>query len=230
MTRPRLDLSLYLVTDTAMCGQVGVAETVRRAVRSGVTVVQLRDPSASDEGFIDLGRQVRAVLESTGVPLILNDRVHLVDAIDAQGAHVGQDDLDVVSARAVLGPDRLLGLSVHTMDELDDAHRHLDAVDYLGVGPLRATATKSDHKAVRGLEHLAVLAAASPWPCVAIGGVKAADARALRHNGLAGMAVVSAICGQADIDGATHELAAAWDAAALLPEPGLSSHRAGDGR
>lgn len=216
--RPPLDLSVYLVTDTGLCGSIGVPETVRRAVAAGVTVVQLRDPDATDEEFTALGRQVARALVGTGTPLIVNDRVHLVEAIGAQGAHVGQGDLGVVQARRILGDDAYLGLSIHTLDELDDARAWPDLTDYLGVGPLRATTSKLDHREVRGLDHLHVLSAASPWPCVAIGGVKAADAAGLRAVGLEGMAVISAICGQDDIEAATRALVEAWAAAAPTPE------------
>ncbi len=212
--RPPLDLRVYLVTDTRQCASIGVPETVRQAVAAGVTAVQLRDPDADDEEFIALGRQLVAVLLGTGVPLIVNDRVELVRAIGAQGAHVGQSDLDVVRARRMLGEDDVLGLSVHSLDELDDARIHLDMIDYLGIGPLHPTLSKPDHRDVRGLDHLRLLAAASPWPCVAIGGVKAADAADLRAAGLEGMAVISAICGQDDVAGATRELVDAWEAAA----------------
>ncbi len=216
--RPPLDLSVYLVTDTGQCASIGVPETVRRAVAAGVSVVQLRDPDVDDEGFIALGRQLVAVLLGTGVPLIVNDRVELVRAIGAQGAHVGQGDLDVVRARRLLGEEGYLGLSVHSLDELDDARVHLELIDYLGIGPLRPTLSKPDHRDVRGLAHLHQIAAASPWPCVAIGGVKAADAADLRAAGLEGMAVISAICGQTDIEGATREFVDAWAAAAPMEE------------
>lgn len=212
--RPPLDLSLYLVTDTRQCASTGVPETVRRAVAAGVTLVQLRDPDADDEEFIALGRRLVAVLLGTGVPLIVNDRVELVRAIGAAGAHVGQGDADVVRARRLLGVDGYLGLSVHSLDELDDARAHLELIDYLGIGPLRPTLSKPDHRGARGLDHLHRIAAASPWPCVAIGGVKAADAADLRAAGLEGMAVISAICGQDDVECATRELVDAWAAAA----------------
>lgn len=212
--RPPLDLSLYLVTDAAQCAGLGVVETVRRAVAAGVTVVQLRDRDATDEEFIAVGRQLVAALLRSGVPLIVNDRVHLVRAIGAQGAHVGQGDLGVLEARRALGPDAYLGLSVHSLDELDDARPHEELIDYLGIGPLRETSSKPDHAQVRGLEQLRTLAAASPWPCVAIGGVKAADAAAIRAAGIDGMAVISAICGQSDIEAATRELTRAWADAA----------------
>ncbi|MBE3074466.1 MAG: thiamine phosphate synthase, partial [Actinobacteria bacterium] len=115
MRRPPLDLSLYLVTDTVMCDQLGVAATVSAAVGAGVGVVQLRDVDATDDELVGLGRQILAVLDGTDVPLIVNDHVHLVDAMGAQGAHVGQSDLGIGAARALLGPAAYLGLSVQTV-------------------------------------------------------------------------------------------------------------------
>ncbi|MDQ1483221.1 MAG: thiamine-phosphate pyrophosphorylase, partial [Actinomycetota bacterium] len=99
--RTPLDLSLYLVTDTALCGQLGVVATVLAAVRTGVSIVQLRDEDATDDELVRLGREIKGALRSTGggVPLIVNDRAHLVDAIGADGAHVGQSDLDIAAAR-----------------------------------------------------------------------------------------------------------------------------------
>lgn len=208
--RPPLDLSLYLVTDTALCGAAGVAATVRSAVAAGVTVVQLRDHAATDGELVRLGREVRAVLAGTGVPLLVNDRVHLVAAIGADGAHVGQQDLPAVEARRVLGPHRYLGLTVRTVAHVRAAARDLDAVDYLGVGPVRATTSKPDHAAPIGPEGVRAVVDESPWPCVAIGGITADHLPTLRSTGVDGVAVVSAVCGTADVAGATRTLRRGW--------------------
>lgn len=137
MLREKLDLSLYLVTDTALCGPAGVAATVAAAVGAGVTAVQLRDPGADGERLVELGREVMAVLHGTGVPLFVNDRADLVTAIGADGAHIGQGDLDPVRAQELLGPDAVLGLSVQTLAHLAVARGYGDDVlDYLGVGPV----------------------------------------------------------------------------------------------
>ncbi|HYO85029.1 MAG TPA: thiamine phosphate synthase [Dermatophilaceae bacterium] len=240
VARPELDLSVYLVTDGALCADLGVVETVRRSVAAGASVMQVRDPQASDAEVVDLTRAcVEVCLDlyrygatSRLVPVIVNDRPDLAVEASAAGAHVGQADLDVATARRVLGPDRYLGLSVHTHAELAAAiaattdsigmnrtgrtttRRTTDAaqsdLDYLGIGPLRATLSKSDHAPARGQPHLSSLAAASPWPCVVIGGVVASDAAPLRAAGLAGMAVISAICGQPDVAAATRLLVQAW--------------------
>ncbi|HEY5880489.1 MAG TPA: thiamine phosphate synthase [Nakamurella sp.] len=213
MARP-VDLSLYLVTDTVLCGTFGVAPTVAAAVAAGVTVVQVRDPHASDDEFVHLGRSVAAVLAGTGVPLIVNDRVHLVAAIGADGAHVGQGDLDPASARQLLGPHALLGLSVQTAAHVEAAATlPPGTVDHLGVGPVWWQATKPDAADPGGLQTLAAIVARSPVPCVAIGGIDAARAALVRGTGAAGVAVVSAICGQPDPAVAARRIRDAWDAA-----------------
>lgn len=212
--RPPLDLSLYLVTDPVMCQKFGLTETVSAAVWAGVSAVQLRDVDATDDELVVLGRQVLAVLRGTGVPLILNDRVHLVGAVGAQGAHVGQGDLAVAQARAVLGPSPYLGLSVQTVEHVVAAAQYAEsAVDYLGVGPVWGTTTKADAAAPGGLQRLGQITSASPWPCVAIGGINLERLVRVRRAGAVGAAVVSAICGQPDVAAATRELRAAWDAA-----------------
>lgn len=218
MAPPRraLDLSIYLVTDTGLCASLGVPETVRRAVAAGVTLVQLRDPGADDATFIALGRAVKAALTGTGVPLLINDRVHLVAEIGADGAHVGQSDMPSTQAREILGPDAVLGLSVNSPEELATAlreHPRGRGVNYLGVGIYKPTLSKTDHAHAGGIDWVRVLAAASPWPTCTIGGVKAADAAAIRAAGIDGMAVISAICGQPDVGAATRSLVDAWSAA-----------------
>ncbi|MFH5822914.1 thiamine phosphate synthase [Georgenia sp. AZ-5] len=210
--RAPLDLSLYLVTDTALCADVGVPGTVAAAVAAGVTAVQLRDPGATDAELVALGREVRAALAGTCVPLLVNDRVHLVEEIGADGAHVGQGDLGINEARALLGETCLLGLSVQQPDHVAVALEHgPEVVDYLGVGPVWATATKPDHASPGGVERVRDISAASPWPCVAIGGITAERAALLRGTGAAGIAVVSAICGQGDPAAAAARLRRAWE-------------------
>lgn len=218
MSGPPLNLSVYLVTDTTLCADYGVAATVAAAVRGGVTAVQLRDPHAGDDEIVALGRSVAAVLRGTGVPLLVNDRVHLVEAIGAQGAHIGQSDLGVAEARAILGSDAYLGLSAQTVEQVLAARQHpLENVDYLGVGPIWAQTTKPDAATAGGLERLREVQAVSPWPCVAIGGIDAGRARLVRAAGAAGVAVVSAICGRPDPEAAARDIRAAWENGRLHP-------------
>lgn len=198
----RLDLSLYLITGPGRCAGPGQVETVMAAVRGGVTMVQLRDKHASDGELIDQARRLKAALAGSGVPLIINDRLDVALAAGADGLHMGQDDGDVAMARAALGPEAILGLSVQTpaqMVRVDAEH-----LDYLGLGPVFATPSKNDHAEPLGFEGLASLVAASPLPTVAIGGLKAEHAAATRQAGAEGLAVISAICDAADPEAAAH--------------------------
>ncbi len=211
MSRDELDLSLYLVTDTALCEPAGVVATVAAAVTAGVTAVQLRDPAADEDHLVALGRALAALLRGTGVPLLVNDRVDLVAAIGADGAHVGQGDTGPLQARRLLGPGAVLGLSVQTVEHVVAA-RALGpgVVDYLGVGPVWPQVTKPDAASPGGPARLRDVVTASPWPCVAIGGIDAARAAQVRAAGAAGIAVVSAVCGRPDVGAATRRLRAAW--------------------
>ena len=208
----QLDVSVYLVTDTAQCGgPAGVVQTVRRAAAGGATAVQVRDPAATTRELAALAAAVRHALQGSGVPLIVNDRVDVALAVGADGVHVGQQDLDPVAARRLIGPDLHLGLSV------SDPSQHLAAmalpagtVDLLGVGPVRDTPSKTDAAPALGFAGLAAVCAAGPLPCVAIGGLTAADAAAVKSGGAVGMAVISAICGQEDPAAAAAALRAAW--------------------
>jgi len=192
----RQHLRLYLVTDTALCGAMGVAETVRKAVAGGATMVQLRDKNATTAARIALAQELKQVLQGTGVPLVINDDVAAAMAAGADGAHIGQGDLAPAEARAILGPDRILGLSCETPQTVQAADPAL--VDYIGLGPVFGTTTKQDHARPIGFDGLARLVALSPLPNVAIGGLKATHLEGIRASGADGMAVVSAICGQPD--------------------------------
>lgn len=198
MSRP-VDLSLYLVTDTRLCGERGVVETVRLALAGGITAVQVREPSATTRQLCALSAAVHEVLTGTGVPLIVNDRLDVALAVGAEGVHLGQDDLDAEAARRLGGPDLVIGLSVSTLGQVAHAASlPWGCLDYLGVGPVQATATKPEAAAPLGLAGTAQLVGASRLPCVAIGGVGAANAAAVRGTGVSGLAVVSAICASSD--------------------------------
>lgn len=194
-----LDLRLYLVTDTALCGDRGVVETVRAALPGGVTAVQVRAPSATTRELCALTLAVHDVLAGTDIPLLVNDRLDVALATGAEGVHLGQDDLAPEHARRLGGPDLLVGLSVSTLDQVAHAAALPTGwLDYLGVGPVQATTTKPEAAAPLGLSGTARLVAASPLPCVAIGGIGVQNAAAVRATGAAGLAVVSAVCAAAD--------------------------------
>lgn len=192
----RAQLRLYLVTDARLCAGIGVVDTVRRAVAGGVTMVQLRDKHATTAQRIELAVALKAALQGTGVPLVINDDVAAALAADVDGAHIGQSDVSAAQARAMLGPDKILGLSCETPKTVRDADPAL--VDYLGLGPVFGTATKVDHAQPTGFDGLAQLIAWSPVPTVAIGGLKSDHITGVLASGADGMAVVSAICGQSD--------------------------------
>lgn len=190
------DLSLYLITDAELCAGIGLEKTVEAAVQGGITMVQLRDKHASDEHMIAQAKRLKAVLAGSGVPLIINDRLVVAAESGADGLHVGQSDTAVQEARQTLGSNAIIGLSINTLTQLQDAP--LELLDYVGLGPVFATASKQDHAQPIGFEGLAQLASASQLPCVAIGGLKAEHAARVKAAGANGSAVISAICGQPD--------------------------------
>ncbi|EJT06421.1 thiamine phosphate synthase [Rhizobium sp. CCGE 510] len=200
------DLSLYLVLDPDLCAGIGMVETARRAVAGGATMVQLRDKQAGTAGVIETGRALKQALNGSGALLIVNDDVEAAIAIDADGLHIGQEDMDARTAREMIGPGMILGLSVET--EALAAAVDPSIVDYTGVGPVFATPTKADHKQPIGFAGMARLVAASPVPSVAIGGLKADHVAAVFAAGAKGVAVVSAICGTPDAEAATRRIAA----------------------
>ncbi len=205
--RPALDLSLYLVLDPVLCGDSrGMVETALVAAQEGATVVQLRAPGWKKRALVECARELKKTLAPHHVPLIIDDDADVCLAADADGLHVGQRDLDQHDARAIIGPDRLLGLSVSCLDELAGADASV--TDYLGVGPVFSTATKPDAAPAMGLEGLAAVTSRTALSTVAIGGIKAQHVADILHAGADGIAVVSAICGQPDAGAATAELAA----------------------
>ncbi|MCK8066828.1 thiamine phosphate synthase [Cobetia sp. D5] len=203
-----LDLSLYLVTDPALCAQRGLEATVMAAVRGGVSVVQLRDKHASDEEMIAQAIRLKALLDEYEVPLIINDRIEVALASGADGLHIGQSDGDPVEARRRLGEDALIGLSVQTLEQLKAVD--VERIDYLGLGPVYATPTKPDHAAPLGIEGLTQLVRSSPLPTVAIGGISLANAGEVMTSGTDGLAVVSALCSAEDPAAAAQQFLAQY--------------------
>ncbi|MDR5898971.1 thiamine phosphate synthase [Halomonas vilamensis] len=204
----RFDLSVYLVTDAVLCQSYGLERTVEEAVAGGVTMVQLRDKYASEKTMVEQAKRLSAILKPKGVPLIINDRLNVALASGAEGLHVGQSDTTVREARDALGPDAIIGLSVNTLEQLHAAPS--EALDYVGLGPVFATASKQDHAAPLGFDGLAALVEASAVPSVAIGGLKAQHIDAVQRSGAHGMAVISAICGHPSPQSAARELTTRW--------------------
>ena len=193
------DLNLYLVTDTPERCRHGLLETVRRAVSGGVSIVQYRRDLDDHAAVLAEVLPLRDFLRSAGVPLIINNDVALAVEIGADGIHIGQSDMPVGEARAMIGPDMILGLTVANDAEMDAVDASL--VDYVGCGPVFPTISKDDAPPALGVEKWSELAARCPVPICAIGGLDAERARAVRATGHCdGIAVVSAICAAEDTE------------------------------
>jgi len=201
------DLLLYLVTDADACGDRGVEETVRAAVAGGVTTVQLRDHRATTRELYCSAVRLRELLSGSAVTLVVDDRLDVALAAGVDGVHLGQSDLPVERARAVAGPEMVIGLSVANREEAERAASlPSGTIDYLGVGPVFPTTTKADAGPTIGLGELGTICAMTSLPCVAIGGIGEAQARAVIGAGAAGVAVVAAICAAGDPEEAAQQL------------------------
>lgn len=204
--RKKLDLSLYLVLDPLLCGGInGMLETVAIAVQHGVTAVQLRaETGFSHKNWYITASALKNLLNNSAVPLIINDHIDVAIAVGADGVHIGQNDLPVHVVRQLIGSDKWLGLSISNQDELDQVAWH--DVNYLGCGPVFPTTSKKNAAPALGCKQLGQLISQCRCPVVGIGGINLANVAAVMHSGTDGVAVVSAICGQANIQQVTTEL------------------------
>jgi len=202
--RPRamIDLSLYLVTDRGLCGSRGLITTVRAALQGGITALQYRAKHATLREALAEASILASMAREYGVPFIVNDRLDL--AVEADGLHVGQSDMPVALARRLLGPDKVLGLSITEQRDIDEMEAEM--IDYVGLGPVFATATKADASSPLGLDQFRSLRTAIDLPVVAIGGIDAAQAGPVIAAGADGIAVVSAICAADDPQAASRNL------------------------
>jgi thiamine-phosphate pyrophosphorylase len=187
---------LYLVTDRDLCGRLSLEEVVLQAAKAGVACVQLREKNIATRDFIEEARRIKEILTPYKIPLIINDRIDVALAVEADGVHVGQSDMPYSMARKLMGPRSIVGLSVETWEDVEVAEK-LDA-DYLGVSPVFETPTKTDTKGSWGLEGLSKIRAYSRHPLVAIGGLNASNAKDAVMAGADSIAVVSAICSAPD--------------------------------
>lgn len=206
------ELRLYAVTDRrALPAGVTLAQAVEAALDGGVTCLQLREKEASAGEILALARPLLPLCRARRVPLLINDRVDIALAAGADGVHLGQEDLPLPEARALLGPDRILGATAHTVAEALRAQA--EGADYLGVGAMFPTGTKANTISTSA-DTLKAICAAVSIPVVAIGGVTAQNLPTLAGTGIAGAAVVSAIFSQSDLTAAARALRAAADLAA----------------
>lgn len=197
-------LELYLVTDSLLCRGRDLVDIVLQAVAGGVTMVQLREKELCTRDFIAEAKALKSHLAPLGIPLIINDRVDVALASDADGVHIGQSDMPYADARRLLGGGKVIGLSVENFDQIVEANA-LD-VDYVGISPVFATPTKTDTSAPFGLDGLEEAVRISVHPTVAIGGMNLSTASSVMGRGADGIAVVSAIMAAEDPRRAAAEL------------------------
>lgn len=196
--------SLYVITDRKAAGERPLTEVVEAAIAGGATIVQMRGKTATTREMIELGRALHEITRGAGVALIVNDRVDVTLALDAEGVHVGQEDMPAPLARRLIGPDRILGVSAGTVEEARQAEQ--DGADYLGVGDIYGTPSKADAGMPIGVKGLAEIVEAVSIPVIGIGGVTADNAMAVIKAGAAGVAVISAIVGADDPERAARRL------------------------
>ena len=197
------DYTLYLVTDRRLMSTKTLSEAVEQAILGGCTMVQLREKDIPSFEFYSLAVQIKEITDKYGIPLIINDRIDIAMAIGAAGVHIGQNDLPAAVARKTVGADMLLGVSAASINEARQAV--YDGADYLGVGAMFPTGTKTDAAYV-SIEELKEIRRAVSVPIVVIGGIGAENARIFQPMGIDGLAVVSAIIAQPDITKAAASL------------------------
>jgi thiamine-phosphate pyrophosphorylase len=203
-TRHTIDWSVCLVTDRRAAGSRDLLDIVRAAIAGGTSIVQLREKDADTRAMLEMGRALLDLTRPAGIPLIVNDRIDVALALDAEGVHVGQDDMPADIARRLIGPDRILGVSAETEAQAREAEA--SGADYLGVGTVFATPSKADTGAPIGLEGLRAIAQASSVPILAIGGISAENTAAIAAAGAHGVAVISAIISANDPQAAARTL------------------------
>lgn len=197
------DYTLYLVTDRQLMSCDSLTEAVEQAILGGCTMIQLREKELSSLEFYNQAVAVKQVTDKYHIPLIINDRIDIAMAVQATGVHIGQHDLPAAAVRKVIGENMLLGVSASSIAEAIQAQQ--DGADYLGVGAMFPTGTKTDADSV-SMEELQKIRTAVSLPIVVIGGINKGNAGRFKPMGIDGLAVVSAIIAQSDIKAAAAEL------------------------
>lgn len=199
----RNTLTLYAVTDRHWLNGRTLYSVVKESLDGGVTLVQLREKDLDESCFMEEAKDLKKLCHEYNVPLIINDNVDIALAIDADGVHVGQKDMEVSDVRLKLGPDKIIGVSAQTVEQAKLAEEQ--GADYLGVGAVFPTSSKEDAKDV-SYETLKAICEAVSIPVVAIGGITQENVSKLAGSGICGIAVISAIYAQPDIKEASEEL------------------------
>lgn len=203
--KPEIDYSLYLVTDRELMSTSTLEQAVEQAIAGGCTLIQLREKKVTALEFYQTALNVKRITDRYNIPLIINDRVDIALAADAAGVHVGQSDLPAATVRRLIGKNKILGVSVSSLEEAVKAEK--DGADYLGVGAMFATGTKTDAKLVT-IGELKRIKAAVSLPVVVIGGINRKTIPDFADTGIDGIAVVSALMAAEDIVGTARELKA----------------------
>lgn len=197
------DLLLYAVTDRRWLGGRRLADQVEEALKGGVTFVQLREKDLDEERFLEEAREIKELCGRYGVPFVINDNVDIAQAVDADGVHVGQSDMEAGDVRARLGQDKIIGVSAQTVEQALLAESR--GADYLGVGAVFATGSKADASEMDH-ETVKAICQAVHIPVIAIGGITRENVGALAGTGVCGAAVISAIFAQEDVEEETRKL------------------------
>ncbi|SES70487.1 thiamine phosphate synthase [[Clostridium] polysaccharolyticum] len=201
--KAKVDYSVYLCTDRDLMSTSTLEEAVEKAILGGATLIQLREKACSAKEFYETAVSIKKITERYNVPLIINDRVDIALAVDAEGVHIGQSDLPAKEARRLLGEDKIVGVTASTKELAVKAFQ--DGADYLGVGAMFATSTKKDAKVTKREELLKIRESVS-IPIIVIGGVNETNVMEFKHTGINGIAVVSAIIAKPDIERAARQL------------------------
>ena len=203
MTIGKKDLLLYAVTDQTWTGKLSLYEQVQQAIEGGITCLQLREKNMSEDKFLQEAKEIGALCKEKQIPFIVNDDVEVAVKTGADGVHIGQSDMDGAKARALLGPDKILGISARTVEQAQKAQA--DGADYLGVGAVFHTSTKKDALAV-DFQTLKQICQSVSIPVVAIGGISKENLLQLKGSGVCGVALVSAVFAAEDIRKKCREL------------------------
>lgn len=203
MKLERKNMCLYAVTDRSWIGEKSFLEQIEDSLKGGITLLQLREKCLSREEFLKEAQKVKKLTDKYQVPLIINDDVEIALLADAAGVHVGQKDMEAGEARRKLGADKILGVSCRTVEDAKRAEQM--GADYLGVGAMFATSTKTEAEVITK-ERLKSICQAVSIPVVAIGGIKEGNMAELRNCGISGVAVISGIYAQKDIESVCQRL------------------------
>lgn len=203
MNCDRNDLMLYAVTDRSWLGGETLRSQVERALKGGATFIQLREKELDEGDFLEEAKEIQKLCREYHVPFVINDNVEIAAAIGADGVHVGQSDMEAGDVRRRLGPDKIIGVSAQTAEQALRAQEH--GADYLGVGAVFPTGSKADATEV-SRETLEEICRAVDIPVIAIGGIGRENVMELKGSGICGIAVISAIFAQKDIEAAAAEL------------------------